>query len=76
MILVTAATAPVGRSIFDQHPDAGRALTRDTGPAGLPPMEGVSGVFPPAVIPCLARAVTGRPPRSLEQWAADYPVGS
>src|SRR5215475_134341 len=40
MILVTAATAPVGRSIVEQLVAAGRpvrALTRDSGGAGLPP---------------------------------------
>lgn len=40
MILVTAATAPVGRSIVEQLVDSGhpvRALTRDAGDAGLPP---------------------------------------
>jgi uncharacterized protein YbjT (DUF2867 family) len=39
MILVTAATAPVGRSIVEQLLEAGRevrALTRDPGDAGLP----------------------------------------
>ncbi|HEX8037062.1 MAG TPA: NAD(P)H-binding protein [Ktedonobacterales bacterium] len=39
MILVTAATAPVGRSIVEQFVAAGqpvRALTRDPGNAGLP----------------------------------------
>jgi uncharacterized protein YbjT (DUF2867 family) len=39
MILVTAATAPVGRSIVEQLVAAGepvRALTRDPGKAGLP----------------------------------------
>jgi uncharacterized protein YbjT (DUF2867 family) len=39
MILVTAATAPVGRSIVEQLLEAGRkvrALTRDRGEAGLP----------------------------------------
>lgn len=40
MILVTAATAPVGRSIVEQLVAAGhpvRALTRDADEAGLPP---------------------------------------
>jgi uncharacterized protein YbjT (DUF2867 family) len=39
LILVTAATAPVGRSIVEQLVAAGqpvRALTRDPGQAGLP----------------------------------------
>jgi uncharacterized protein YbjT (DUF2867 family) len=39
MILVTAATAPVGRSIVEQLVAAGhdvRALTRDPAKAGLP----------------------------------------
>jgi uncharacterized protein YbjT (DUF2867 family) len=39
MILVTAATAPVGRSIVEQLLDGGRdvrALTRDPSEAGLP----------------------------------------
>jgi hypothetical protein len=70
MTLVAAATAPVGRSIVDQLPDAGcavRALTRDAPDAGLPPE---------AAPAFLAAAVICRPPRSLEQSAADHPVGS
>lgn len=106
MILVTAATAPVGRSIVEQLAAASRevrALTRDPARAGLPPgaevvagdpsdpdslaaaFKDVSAVFllfemwekhigTPAPVTDTVQRVTGRPPRSVAQWAADYPV--
>ena len=63
MILVTAATAPVGRSIVEQLVAAGRsvrALTRDPAKAGLPAgAEVVAGdLLDPASLPAAFKGVS------------------
>ena len=62
MSLVAAATAPAGRSIVDLLLDAGRAVRALTRDAGQAGLLPMEGVSGGFL--------------SLEQWAADDPVGS
>lgn len=85
MILVTAATAPVGRSIVEQlsaalgrplryeelDPEAARQAISPYAPADVlfETWERYTGR--PAPVTDIVQRITGRPPRSAAQWAAD-----